>query len=555
MIDRELIKFEKQLMEDKYPNFKFFQGRIGKLQNVWWCGEIKVNNITYKIGIRLSDTYPNSRPQVYILDDNFNIKDLDTPHKYKRSLCLYTSDGSENSWHRDYRIVNVIERLKDFLCLHQKGKHKDVHKTIVDPLTDLTDSIKYVLDFSWFPDNGAKSGYMEFESIPSNNNFNYAVKIMNFNMEEIDSIENYYMKNSRYCIKKEVIKWIYLKGERIEAILRLKRKIDLKKFTTRKQSVKDYYDSEMAKCIIFTGQDKKGILVNIKERLSFSNVIEINKNQFFARNKGLIDVDKLGKKTVSIFGVGSLGSEIVEMLARAGVSNFILFDYDQFTPENLSRNILTTEDLFLNKADAIKQRIKKINPWAKVTSINSTQNILYYDELYGYVLWLLEQSDIIICSTGNVESEHDINFIINDLSKHKVVPTIFTAILGNGFGGRIHRVEIGKTPCYQCIKVLQESNPKLYKLFTQETFMDNDQNKYGIYSEAGIPGLDVDINMVAAITVKMVLETLLNKPNPIFKFNSYIWGNQIGWEFNEPFQLKDIRFDRVNNCPICGEDK
>ncbi|NYB72818.1 ThiF family adenylyltransferase [Sedimentibacter hydroxybenzoicus DSM 7310] len=555
MIDRKLLEFEKQVMKDKYPDFKFYQGRVGKLQNIWWSGKIKVINITYNVGICLSDTYPNSRPYVYILDDSLNIDDLDTPHKNKRSLCLYTSDGSENSWHKEYRLVDVIERLKDFLYLHQKGKHKDVHKTIIDPLIDLTDTTKYVLDFSWFPDNGMKSGYIEFESISFNSNFNYAVKVMNFNMEEIDSIENVYMKCSGYCIKKEVIKWIYLNGERIETILHLKRKIDLNKFVFKKESVKGYYDLEMTKCIIFTGRDKKGIVINIDERLSFSNVIEINKNQFFARNKGLIDVDKLASKTVSIFGVGSLGSKMVEMLARSGVSSFILFDYDQFTPENLSRNILTIEDLFLNKADAIKHRIKKINPWAKVNSVSLSQNILYYDELYGYVLSLLEQSDLIICSTGDAESEYDINFIINDLSKHKIVPTIFTAILGNGFGGRMHRVEIGKTPCYQCIKILQESDPELYKLFTQEMYMENDQNKYGIYSEAGIPGLDVDINMVAAITAKMCLEILLNKSNPVFKFNSYIWGNQTGWEFSEPFQLKDIRFDRVNNCPICGEDK
>ncbi|MDD4594835.1 MAG: ThiF family adenylyltransferase, partial [Methanobacteriaceae archaeon] len=364
--------------------------------------------------------------------------------------------------------------------------------------------------------------------------------------------ENVYMNKKEY-INREVIKWIYINGEKIDAILNLKSKSDLKRLVTRKQSIKEYYNDNDTKYIIFTGSDKKAILVNNDKKLSFSNIIKINKDRFFARNKNIIDVDKLGEKTVSIFGMGSLGSKIVEMLTRAGISDFVLFDYDQFTPENLSRHTLTTEDLFLNKTTAIERRIKKINPWAKVISLDSTQNLLHFDELYEDIANLLKISDIIICSTGNVESEYDINYIINDICKYKSVPTIFSAILGNGFGGRLHRVEIGKTPCYQCIKLQQEGNPKLYKKFNQDVFLDYDQNKYGIYSEAGIPGLDVDINMVASITVKMVLETLLNKPNPIFKFNSYIWGNQIGWEFNEPFQLKDVRFSKVANCNICGK--
>lgn len=553
MIDRELIKLEKKLMEEKYPNFKFFKGRTGKLQNVMWYGEIEICKVSYKVGIRLPNTYPNSRPLVNILDENFSIKDLNTTHKDKnKNLCLFTSDGSENSWFKEYRIIDVVERLKDFLYLYQKGRHKDIHKTIIDPLIDLTDTKKYVVDFDWFPNNTIKAGYIRFENTFTNEDFCYAVGITDYNREGIFSRENVYMNKKEY-INREVIKWIYINGEKIDAILNLKSKSDLKRLVTRKQSIKEYYNDNDTKYIIFTGSDKKAILVNNDKKLSFSNIIKINKDRFFARNKNIIDVDKLGEKTVSIFGMGSLGSKIVEMLTRAGISDFVLFDYDQFTPENLSRHTLTTEDLFLNKTTAIERRIKKINPWAKVISLDSTQNLLHFDELYEDIANLLKISDIIICSTGNVESEYDINYIINDICKYKSVPTIFSAILGNGFGGRLHRVEIGKTPCYQCIKLQQEGNPKLYKKFNQDVFLDYDQNKYGIYSEAGIPGLDVDINMVASITVKMVLETLLNKPNPIFKFNSYIWGNQIGWEFNEPFQLKDVRFSKVANCNICGK--
>lgn len=555
MIYRKRLELEKQLICQRYPNFKFHIARKGKLQLVGWHGEVKVNSKNYRVGILLSSTYPNTRPDVFILDDDSNFKDLNTSHQDKyKNLCLYTSDGTENAWHKDFKIVDVIERFKGFMDLYQKGKHKDIHKTIIDPLIDLTDETKYVMDFEWYPSENGESGYIEFQRKLTNEKFYYAINIQNELKEQIESKENIYIKSSEK-VESETIKWIYLKRESMDTILRLKRYNDFKIFFTRKESIKDFFEKDLTKCIIFTGRGQKRILINISSRLSFSNIVDIERSRFFARNKGIVDVNILEDKTVAIFGLGSLGSKIAELLTRSGVGKFILFDYDQFTPENLSRHILTVDDLFLNKADAMKKRLKSINPWIRVDSFATSQNILYYDELYEGMMRLLKRADIIISATGNEESEHNINYILNDLSREKVVPAMFTAILGNGFGGRIHKIEIGDTPCYQCIKIQQEKDPILYKMYTEETFRNTNEYEYGIYSEAGIPGLDVDINIVASLTVRMILEKLLGKGSPTFKFNSYVWGNQVGWIFDEPFQLKDIRFSKISNCPICRGKK
>lgn len=552
MIDRKRLELEKQLMNESYPEFKFYSGRKNKLQLIGWHGGVKVNSKNYRIGIFLSSTYPNTRPYVFILDNDYNFKDLNTSHQDEyKNLCLYTSDGTENSWHKDFSIVDVIERFKGFINLYQKGKHKDIHQSIIDPLIDLTDETKYVMDFDWKPSDNGENGYVEFQRQSENDNFYYAINIQNKSKDKIEYKKNNYMETSDN-LAIETIKWIYLKREKMDTILKLKRYSDFKYFFAKKGSIKFFFENDLTKCIIFTGRDKKRILINISSKLSFSNIIEIEKSSFFARNKGIVDVDVLENKTVAIFGLGSLGSKIAELLTRSGVGKFIFFDYDQFTPENLSRHILTMEDLFLNKSEAMKKRLKKINPWVEVDSIATSQNILYYDHLYEVMIRLLKRADIIISATGNEESEHNINYILNDLSREQIVPALFTAILGNGFGGRIHRIEIGKTPCYQCIKIQQEKDPVLYKLYTEETFKNTNEYEYGIYSEAGIPGLDVDINIVASLTVKMILDKLLAKENDTFKFNSYIWGNKVGWIFDEPFQLKDIRFSKISNCPICG---
>lgn len=553
-MDTKRLDLEQKLMSERYPAFKFRRWSRGKLRFFAWHGDVKVNNINYQIGIMLSSTYPNTRPYIFFMDEKF--ENLKTSHQdQNKNLCLYTSDGTENAWHRSYSVADVVDRFKKFMDLYQKGKHKNVHKTIVNPLTDLTDEKKYVMDFDFFPHTHGERGFVEFEKSSKNQNFYYAVKIKDLMHEQIELKENKYFGDPIGEVKSETIKWIYLKSESVESILQLKRIGDFKKLILRKKNGEDFFDESLTKCIVFTGRDRSVILATMNDRLSFSNVISIDKSRFFARNKGLVDIETLASKTVAIFGLGSLGSKIAELLTRSGVGKFILCDYDQFTPENLSRHTLTVEDLFKNKSEAIKERIKKINPWAEVTSVATSQNILYYDELYGGLISILGESDYIISATGNEEAEYNINYILHELSKQKVIPAMFAAVLGNGFGGRFHKVQASITPCYQCIKLQQEKDPHKYKLYTEKTFSETNEHKYGIYSEAGIPGLDVDINFIASLATKMALENLLEKKNPIFKFNSYIWGNQLGWVFDEPFQLKEIRFSKISNCPICGGKK
>ena len=51
----------------------------------------------------------------------------------------------------------------------------------------------------------------------------------------------------------------------------------------------------------------------------------------FSREELLIgkeNVEKLKKSKVAVFGIGGVGSYVVEALARAGIGNFVLVDND-----------------------------------------------------------------------------------------------------------------------------------------------------------------------------------------------------------------------------------
>lgn len=93
-------------------------------------------------------------------------------------------------------------------------------------------------------------------------------------------------------------------------------------------------------------------------------------SEVFSRTELLIGkegLNKLKNAKVAIFGVGGVGSYVVEGLVRAGVGNFILVDNDDVALSNLNRQIIATQKTIGKpKVEVVKERILEINPEAKV---------------------------------------------------------------------------------------------------------------------------------------------------------------------------------------------
>lgn len=90
----------------------------------------------------------------------------------------------------------------------------------------------------------------------------------------------------------------------------------------------------------------------------------------FSRTELLIGkegIEKLQNSKVAVFGIGGVGSFVVEGLVRAGVGNFILVDDDKVCLTNLNRQIIATrKTVGKPKVEVAKERILEINPNAKV---------------------------------------------------------------------------------------------------------------------------------------------------------------------------------------------
>lgn len=73
---------------------------------------------------------------------------------------------------------------------------------------------------------------------------------------------------------------------------------------------------------------------------------------------------------VAVVGVGGVGSWVVEALARSGVGNLTLIDFDQVAVSNTNRQIQALDSTFgMAKVHALEQRIRQINPDCRVNAV------------------------------------------------------------------------------------------------------------------------------------------------------------------------------------------
>lgn len=88
--------------------------------------------------------------------------------------------------------------------------------------------------------------------------------------------------------------------------------------------------------------------------------------KFNTRNSYLITENKsefLSQKHVAVFGVGGVGSFVVEGLVRAGIGEISLIDFDRIDITNLNRQLMTNiHNVGEIKVEEIQKRILAINP-------------------------------------------------------------------------------------------------------------------------------------------------------------------------------------------------
>ncbi len=163
----------------------------------------------------------------------------------------------------------------------------------------------------------------------------------------------------------------------------------------------------------------------------------------FARTELLIGKDggqKLKDSKVAIFGIGGVGSFVLEGLARAGVGKFILVDNDDVSETNINRQLIAThKTVGKAKVEVAKERVLEINPNAEIEIYKEffmPETVGIIDESVSYIvdaidtvtakLELVERANKmnipIISSMGTGNKLDPTRFEITDINKTSVCP-------------------------------------------------------------------------------------------------------------------------------------
>lgn len=100
------------------------------------------------------------------------------------------------------------------------------------------------------------------------------------------------------------------------------------------------------------------------------------------------------KKQIHIIGCGSVGSTLAELLARHGITNISLYDFDVVSAHNIANQMFNDEDIGKQKVVAVKEMIERINPSAKKTISIYEKGWTEDVSLSGYVFLCVDDIEL-----------------------------------------------------------------------------------------------------------------------------------------------------------------
>lgn len=107
----------------------------------------------------------------------------------------------------------------------------------------------------------------------------------------------------------------------------------------------------------------------------------------FSRNELIWGKEKqalLKSKVVFVFGLGGVGGFALEALARSGVENFTIVDFDEVSDSNINRQIIALNSTVgQKKAELFTQRLLDINSNIKVNSICDFYNESLKEKIFA----------------------------------------------------------------------------------------------------------------------------------------------------------------------------
>ena len=163
----------------------------------------------------------------------------------------------------------------------------------------------------------------------------------------------------------------------------------------------------------------------------------------------------LGGAKAAVVGVGALGSQVANLLARAGVGELLLIDHDIVTPGNRTRHELDLGDLGRPKTLALADRLRRVNPWISVITREARLGTPF---LGGATLHEVQRvDDEIAAQLGNCEvvvnatANSAASSYLSAIAADSETSTIHTYVSAGAWGARLLVQRPSRSACWDCL--------------------------------------------------------------------------------------------------------
>lgn len=242
------------------------------------------------------------------------------------------------------------------------------------------------------------------------------------------------------------------------------------------------------------------------------------------------------------------------MAARTGAGRITLIDPDTLTEENIGRHMLTTCDLGRPKVEAMRDRIRMINPECQVDALpirfsprifESPRGSVFEPEGCNQTAGMLEVTpDVIVSCVDSFNCES----LINGFSLRRNIPAVYGGVWGAASVGEILFVIPGRTPCYECYAGFRRSEVEIPNDPRKYTDPDFDDTK-----TSGQPGIWPNALIIAGMQFQVVLGVLGLRD--VIDDECSLWLMNIS-NRETGLQPLAVTFGKVKKgCPVCDESK
>lgn len=124
-------------------------------------------------------------------------------------------------------------------------------------------------------------------------------------------------------------------------------------------------------------------------------------------------VDRLETSCVMVFGVGGVGSNCIESLARGRIGKLIIIDRDVVSPSNINRQAIAFEHTIgKKKVELMRDMIKAINPDCQVECVHQ---FIRQEDLGAFMGDYLDELDYVVDAIDTITTKLELAKLSHDL--------------------------------------------------------------------------------------------------------------------------------------------